>query len=218
MKQSTLRNALLAFGCVVLGGLSHAQTLPLIAVGSLDQSRAGAWADLSGLNGTLENGAPANLLGGMGSAIAYTGGNTFLALPDRGPNAVEFDDAIDNTASYINRFHTVRMHLAPNTSGTGLPFNLTPELTSTTLLYNASPLVYGTGDGLGVGSGAPALNTHSRHYFTGRSDNFNPDRNSGYSNDARFDTEGIRVSNDGRSVFISDEYGPYVYQFDRRTG
>src|SRR5262249_46326299 len=30
--------------------------------------------------------------------------------------------------------------------------------------------------------------------------------------------ESIRVSNDGRSVFISDEYGPYIYQFDRSTG
>lgn len=28
----------------------------------------------------------------------------------------------------------------------------------------------------------------------------------------------MRLSNDGRSVFISDEYGPYVYQFDRITG
>lgn len=28
----------------------------------------------------------------------------------------------------------------------------------------------------------------------------------------------MRVSNDGKSVFISDEYGPYVYQFDRATG
>src|SRR5262249_26654182 len=30
--------------------------------------------------------------------------------------------------------------------------------------------------------------------------------------------EGVRVSNDGKSVFVSDEYGPYVYQFDRATG
>src|SRR4030095_10229622 len=37
-------------------------------------------------------------------------------------------------------------------------------------------------------------------------------------NNARFDTEGIRVSADGQSVFVSDEYGPYVYQFDRSTG
>ena len=31
------------------------------------------------------------------------------------------------------------------------------------------------------------------------------------------DAEGVRVSGDGRSLFISDEYGPYVYQFDRQT-
>jgi hypothetical protein len=219
MKQKAIRIALIAFGCVVFTvGHSPAQTLPLLAVGTLDQSRDGAWADVSGLTYTLENGVPANLLGGFGSAIAYVSGDTFLALPDRGPNAVEFDDAIDNTASYINRFHTVHMRLEPNTTGSGLPFNLTPELRDTTLLWSATPLVYGTGDGLGVGSGVPPINTRLHHYFTGRSDNFDPDRNSGDASDARFDTEGMRVSNDGQSVFISDEYGPYVYQFDRRTG
>jgi len=211
--------AALAFGCGVFAiAQSYAQTFPLLAVGELDQSRAGAFADVSGLTYTLENGVPANLLGGFGSAIAHASGDTFLALPDRGPNAVEFDDAIDNTASYVNRFHTVRMHLAPNTSGSGLPFTLTPELRATTLLWSITPLVYGTGDGLGVGSGVPPINNWLHHYFTGRSDNFDPDRNSGDPNDARFDTEGMRLSNDGRSVFISDEYGPYVYQFDRLTG
>jgi hypothetical protein len=194
------------------------QTLPLVAVGTLDQSRDGSFADVSGLTYDLENGAPANLLGGFGSAITYASGNTFLALPDRGPNAVEFDDAIDNTASYINRFHTVEMNLVPNTTGSGLPFVLTPELKATTLLWSLTPLVYGTGAGLGVGSGVPHLNNFFQHYFTGRSDNFDPKHNSGDPNDARFDTEGLRVSNDGLSVFISDEYGPYVYQFDRRTG
>jgi hypothetical protein len=219
MNQKAIRIAMIAFGCVVFAaGRSPAQTLPLLAVGTLDQSRDGAWADVSGLTYTLENGVPANLLGGFGSAIAYASGNTFLALPDRGPNAVEYDDAIDNTASYVNRFHTVHMRLEPNTTGSGLPFNLTPELRATTLLWSATPLVYGTGDGLGVGSGVPPINTRLRHYFTGRSDNFDPDRNSGNAGDARFDTEGMRVSNDGQSVFISDEYGPYVYQFDRRTG
>mgnify|MGYP006284967235 FL=1 len=38
------------------------------------------------------------------------------------------------------------------------------------------------------------------------------------ANNARLDPEGIRVSADGLSVFISDEYGPYVYQFSRITG
>ncbi len=219
MKYFGTRIAALAFGCGVFASTqSFAQTLPLLATGTLDQSRAGAWTDLSGLKYKLENGAPANLLGGFGSAITYVSGDTFLALPDRGPNAIEFDDAIDNTASYINRFHTVHMRLTPNHSGSGLPYTLTPELRATTLLWSATPLVYGSGDGLGVGSGVPPINNRLHHYFTGRSDNFNPDRNSGYANDARFDTEGIRISNDGRSVFISDEYGPYVYQFDRRTG
>jgi hypothetical protein len=78
--------------------------------------------------------------------------------------------------------------------------------------------VYGDGDGLDVGSGKPKINNFLQHFFTGRSDNFDANRNSGDANDARFDTEGIRVSNDGLTVFISDEYGPYVYQFDRRTG
>jgi len=197
--------------------LSQAQTLPLIAVGTLNGSRAGSLADLSGLTYNLENGAPANLLGGLGSALAYASGDTFLALPDRGPNAMEFDDDIDNTASYVNRFHTIIMHLSPNRTVDGLPFNLTPELRATTLLWSLTPLHYGNGDSI-VGSGVPPINNLLQHFFTGRSDNFDPDRDSGNSNDARFDTEGMRVSNDGGSVFISDEYGPYVYQFSRLTG
>lgn len=197
---------------------AQAQTLPVLAIGTLDQSRAGSFEDLSGLTYTLENGVRANELGGFGSAITYASGDTFLALPDRGPNAVEFDDAIDNTASYVNRFHTIKMQLVPNTTGTGLPFTLTPELKATTLLWSLTPLVYGSGTGLGVGSGVPPINNFFLHFFTGRSDNFDPKHNSGDPNDARFDTEGMRLSNDGGSVFISDEYGPYVYQFDRLTG
>jgi len=54
--------------------------------------------------------------------------------------------------------------------------------------------------------------------FTGRSDNFDGSRLSTNPNNGRLDAESIRVSRDGQSVFISDEYGPYVYQFDRGTG
>jgi Esterase-like activity of phytase len=196
---------------------SQAQ-INLLATGTLDQTRAGSFADLSGLNYTLENGVKATELGGFGSAIAYVGGNIFLALPDRGPNAVNFDAAIDNTASYINRFHTITMDLEPNKSGTGLPYTLTPTLRATTLLWSLTPLVYGTGSGLGVGSGVPPVNNFLQHFFTGRSDDFDPAHNSGDPNDARLDSEGMRMSNDGLSVFISDEYGPYVYQFSRLTG
>lgn len=202
---------------LTLSTASYAQ-VTLLAVGSLTQSDAGQNADLSGLTYKLENGAAANLLGGLGSGITYAGSDTFLALPDRGPNAVSYNAAIDDTSSYINRFHTITMALTPNPNSTTLPFTLTPRLTGTTLLWSATNLFYGTGVGLGVPSGAPPVNSVIQHFFTGRSDNFDPTRNSGYANNARFDTEGIRVSKDGSSVFISDEYGPYVYQFNRFTG
>src|SRR4029079_3460986 len=99
-----------------------------------------------------------------------------------------------------------------------LPFTLTARLEDTTLLWSLRPLVYGTGAGLGVGSGVPPINNLFQHFFTGRSDNFDPATNSGNPDNARFDPEGIRVSAHGESVFISDEYGPYVYQFDRWFG
>ena len=217
MKKAAGRIVLTAFVVGLFTAPSTLAQIKLLAVGELDQSRAGSFADLSGLNYTLENGAPANSLGGFGSAICYASGNTFLALPDRGPNAMPYDSNIDDTASYINRFHTITMDLDRNTSGTGLPFNLTPTLRATTLLWSLTPLVYGSGDSI-VGSGAPRINNFFQHFFTGRSDNFDPNHNSGDPNDARFDTEGMRLSNDGRSVFISDEYGPYVYQFDRFLG
>jgi hypothetical protein len=210
---------LLAFALgLLMAPRAHSQ-ITLLAVGNLDESRAGSFADLSGLTYKLENGAPANLLGGLGSGLAYASGNTFLALPDRGPNAVPFDSAIDDTVSYVNRFHTVTMDLDPNTSGSGLPYTLTPRLRATTLLWNfLAPLNYGSGSGLGVPSGVPPINNFLQHFFTGRSDSFASGHNSGDPSDARFDTESIRVSNDRLSVFISDEYGPYVYQFSRLTG
>ena len=111
MKRSAVRITLIAFILGLLTASFSAAEITLLAVGTLDQSRAGSFADLSGLTYKLENGAPANLLGGFGSAITYASGNTFLALPDRGPNAVPFDAAIDDTASYINRFHTITMDL-----------------------------------------------------------------------------------------------------------
>ena len=196
----------------------------LLANGTLTGSSAGANTDLSGLAGTLENGLPANILGGLGSGLTYAGGNTFLAVPDRGPNATPYNSGIDDTVSYISRFQTVDMQLTAN-GGSGLPFTLTPTLTNTTLLSSSTPLGYGSGAGLGnkkdgtpLGSGAPAQNSAGTYYFTGRSDNYDPSQNSGNPANARFDPESIRVSADGKNVFISDEYGPYIREFDRTTG
>ena len=180
--------------------------------------------DLSGLTGTLENGVAANVLGGLGSGLTYAGGNTFLAVPDRGPNATPYNSAIDDTTSYISRVQTLTIGLTANAAGSAQPFTITPTLTGTTLLSSPTALTYGSGAGLGnrsdgspIGSGAPAQNSSGAYFFTGRSDNFGVG-NSGAASNARFDPEAIRASNDGRSVFISDEYGPYVRQFDRATG
>lgn len=183
----------------------------LIGFGSLP----GTLSDLSGQSAPLESGVAGNPLGGVGSGFAWAGGNTFLALPDRGPNALSYNAAIDHTTSYIPRFHDFTLTLGSSAGGVA---TVTPTLSSTTLLWSSTPLVYGTGTGLGVGSGAPALNSNGRYYFTGRSDNYSATQNSTSPNNGRFDPEGIRVSNDGKSVFISDEYGPYVYQFNRATG
>lgn len=203
---------------------AHA-AIDLIAIGSLTGSSAGTYADLSGIGSLLENGVAGNYLGGIGSGLTWAGGNTFIATPDRGPNATAYNSLVDDTTSYIARFQTVTLDLTQTTSGS-LPFTLTPTLTATTLLSSATPLFYGTGAGLGnkadgtpLGSGAPALNINNNtNYFTGRSDNFDPSKPSSNTNNARLDPEGVRVSNDGKSVFISDEYGPYVYQFDRASG
>lgn len=170
-------------------------------------------SDLSGLSAPLENGAPGNLLGGFGSGLAYAGGGTFLALPDRGPNAISYNSALDDTVAYIDRFQTFQMTLTPSSGST--PLALTPTLTATTLLSSATPLTYGN---VTLG-GTPALNaSNNTNYFTGRSDGYSTTTNSLNSSNARLDPESIRVSADGKSVFISDEYGPYIYQFNRATG
>jgi Esterase-like activity of phytase len=200
-----------------IAGVSVQAQINLIARGTLTRSTAGDYADLSGLDNTLENGVKANLLGGFGSGITHVSGDLFLAVPDRGPNAHKYNRAVDDTTSYIDRFHTIKMNLRPSKSS-GLPYVITPELERTTLLWSATPLVYGSGAGLSIGSGRPDKNDGGHYYMTGRSDNFDPNKNSGDSNDARLDPEGIRLANDGSSVFISDEYGPYIYQFDRMSG
>ncbi|MEY4763448.1 MAG: hypothetical protein RI907_121 [Pseudomonadota bacterium] len=198
----------LAYAAALVATLAatSAQAAPsLIAIGNLSATGA----DLSGLSGNLENGVSASLLGGMGSGLAWAGGSTFLALPDRGPNAAVYNTAIDNTTSYISRFHTVDLALSATPSGS-LPYTFTPTLQSTTLLWSSTPLNYGSAP-------APTANTANQYYFTGRSDAFGSG-NSGSTLNARLDPEGIRVSNNGQSVYISDEYGPYVYQFNRATG
>ncbi len=164
----------------------------------------------------LENSVAGNLLGGVGSGLAYAGGNRYIAIPDRGPNAISYNSQVDDSASYINRLQTFNLALAANPDYDplvigSLPYILSPFLVDTTLLSSPSPLRY-------AASGTPALNKPGYNYFTGRSDNFDASKDSTNNGNGRLDPEGIRVSNNGKFVFISDEYGPYVYQFDRNTG
>jgi hypothetical protein len=177
----------------------------LVARTTLDPNAS----DLSGLNYTLENGAPANLLGGLGSGLAWAGGNTFLMIPDRGPNAAPWNADVDNTTSWVPRFHTLTLSLSDADDGM-LPLTLTASVDRTTLLY--------TRDALAYGPVVPPINTKGRHYFSGRSDNFDPAVDSLSPADARFDPEAIRVARNGKHVYVSDEYGPYVYEFNRETG
>jgi len=200
-----------AAGAVLFSGPACA-SVTLLAKGVLNGA-----ADLSGLSGNLENGLPANILGGLGSGLAYAGGNRFIAVPDRGPNATAYDSKIDDTTSYIARFHALDIAITAAAPGSALPFTVTPKLVGTTLLSSTTPLVYGSGAGLGVGAGAPPQNNAGTYYFTGRSDNYGAGLSTNPA-DARFDPESVRVSNDGKSVFVSDEYGPYVRQFDSQTG
>ena len=193
-----------ALALAAAGLFTSAHAVDLIAIGQLSPTAS----DLSGLSAPLENGTPGNQLGGVGSGLAWAGGSRFVAIPDRGPNAVAWNTAVDDTTSYIPRFHTFDLALVPATGGS-LPFTLAPVLESTTLMSTHMALNYG-----------PAVPAHPKHtwYFSGRSDNFDAATTSADRRDARLDPEGIRVSRDGKSVFVSDEYGPYVYEFDRASG
>jgi len=197
------RLAATALACASLMGAAHA--VDLIAIGELDPSAR----DLSGLSAPLENGVPGDLLGGLGSALAWAGGSTFLAAPDRGPNAVPWNTAVDDTTTYVPRFHTLDLALTQVPNG-NLPFTLTPTLTATTLLFARELLHYGPV--------RPNVNRNHWQYFDGRSDNFDASSTSGDDHDARLDPEGLRVSHNGKIVYVTDEYGPYVYKFDRATG
>jgi hypothetical protein len=145
------RKYLLALVLALLFAASTAHAaIDLIAIGSV----SGSYEDFAiATAGPLENGVPGNRLGGIGSGLAYAGCNTFIALPDRGPNATPYNDAVDDTTSYITRFQTSNLSLAPSDPGSTLPFTLTPFLTATTLLWSTTPLYYGTGKAVGLDSG-----------------------------------------------------------------
>jgi hypothetical protein len=87
--------------CFVFGE-SHPSEIELLGVVKIP----GNAKDLSGLNGTLEDGTPQNQLGAFGSAITYTGsGNRYLAVADRGPK--------DGADQFKCRFHEFEIVIDP---------------------------------------------------------------------------------------------------------
>ena len=157
----------------------------------------GNGTDFSGLPATiLEDGvSPENALNGFGSGLAYAGGNVFYALADRGPNKVLYTGgtAVDNTTSYPNRYQQFTIDVTPvgalQSNGQYPSYSVRATNIGTTLLKNAQGVQY-----LGIStafSTNPAVENH------------------------RLDSEAIRVAPDG-TVWISDEYGPYILHFNRQ--
>jgi len=142
----------------------------------------GTATDQSGLSSLLEDGVtPGNRVGGLGSAIAYTGiGQLYVATPDRGP--------ADGTTSYTDRIYTITIDVRKNSNNA---YSITPTLVATRLMHDG------------------------RRFFTGSNAAFDSTNS---TDSLRFDPEGIRVSACGRTAFVSDEYGPYIYEFDLLTG
>lgn len=138
----------------------------------------GTATDNSGLTGTLEDGVtPRNLVGGFGSAIAYTGvGNYYLATPDRGP--------ADGTTSYVDRAYLLRISVRPDAAG---HYAVVPRLLDTRLLRAGKRAVF-----TGLATAFDATNSPASR---------------------RLDPEGVRVANCGGRFYVSDEYGPFLYEF-----
>lgn len=95
----------------------------------------------------------------------------------------------DGATSYVDRLYAIRIDLSANSGG---GYTVTPSIEKTRLLRR-----------------------HGMNYFTGSASAFDPTNS---SNSLRFDPEGVRVDACGRSAFVSDEYGPFIYQFNLANG
>ncbi len=136
--------------------------------------------DNSGLTGLLEDGVtPRNQVGGLGSAIAYSGfGDFYYATPDRGP--------ADGATTYPDRVYLLRIPVRRSI--------VNPAQ------HVVSPRVWDV----------RLLRTEKGRRLIGSVAAFDP-TNSPMS--LRFDPEGVRATGCGRNIIVSDEYGPFLYEF-----
>jgi hypothetical protein len=95
----------------------------------------GTATDQSGLKGILEDGVtPANQVGGLGSAITYSGiGDSYLATPDRGP--------ANGTTTYVDRIYTIKIGVTKNGNGS---FTIKPTLVATRLMHDGRDRLTGS--------------------------------------------------------------------------
>lgn len=175
--------SLAAFAATALWGASE-PGITFVGRGEIP----GNQADKSGLPGIIcQLGNPANCipnttLGGLGSALTYTGfDDVFIAVPDRGP----FDGRTD--IPYFDRFHFLKLILDTTQNPNTGVLNITPTVLDTRLLK-------ADGNQNFLGSSAAF-------------DTANP------AASLRFDPEGVVVTSSGTFI-ISDEYGPYIYEFN----
>jgi hypothetical protein len=174
MKLSLARNLPILTLIAALVATPAAAQIKLLGVGTIP----GDAVDTSGLTGLLEDGVtPKNQVGGLGSAIAYSGfGNLYVATPDRGP--------ADGLTTYPDRVYFLKIDVVQNNLGA---FSVLPAVAGVRLLRKD----HGQG-------------------FTGSIAAFDPTNS---PNSRRLDPEGIRVAGCGASFFVSDEYGPFLYEF-----
>lgn len=94
----------------------------------------------------------------------------------------------DGTTTYADRLYLLDIRIKPQ----GVGYSVEPKVIATQLLRNREGQQY-------TGSAAAFDATNS-------------------PGSLRLDPEGIRVDRCGESVYISDEYGPYLYEFSLRSG
>lgn len=95
----------------------------------------------------------------------------------------------DGGTSYINRFYTLSIDIQGNSAA---GFTVTPELQKTRLMRSTP---------------------HDN--FTGSAAAFDPTNS---VNSLRLDSEGTRVSACGHSIFVTDEYGPWIHEISIASG
>jgi len=99
--------------------------------------------DQSKLDGKLEDGtSPHNRVGGLGSALTYSGnGNSYIALPDRGPAG--------GKTSYFNRLYRIDIKLTKLAENR---YSVEPVVKSTLLLRTEDGRQFTGHAGAGCGS------------------------------------------------------------------